>query len=427
MAQEYESLKYYDHNKYIDPFTCNCLAIEYFLSRVLFHTKEGEPNGSRIIYSQDSLAFRKRIEFLDNQGFDENTEVNVTTLDLPFTNYSRSTAFEPDDRQASVTAAHMLIGDYDTLTSNYLKAMSVKSTFEGTAWFGRFDDAQMAFTRLQWEQNPKGPIWIVTPVNWYGVNLLIPSFITIEDLQFDPDFKEEAMLETLRLIPVKYKFTVRSYQVHYEKYDSVSLPLRFGDKYKIKDNMEYGTVPLTEKVTLNFMSFKEFVEDGDKDISASAGNIQELENIAYVKPGLEGTTVDSKSFIQDVVGSYFKDGSQVEMSACKIAGATSTSLRIALKVKPADQPHFDYIKILTPGHEDIIIDDCKTTGCVIPNLENNSEYHITVLVYGKDGSIKTIRLTGTTLDSDTNEAPQVQATTAAKKKYPKLIGYEFNS
>ena len=193
-----------------------------------------------------------------------------------------------------------------------------------------------------------------------------------------------------------------------------------------KENVEYGTAVLTEKVTLDFMTFKEFT-DQTTDKAIASTNEAEASNLAYIKPGLGGLEkVDfSKQLMTDVVSSYFKDDSGVDMTVCKIGGATSTSLRVNLKIKPADQGFFDHLVIKTPGHEDVVITDCKTTGCVIEGLENNSEYHLTILVYARDGSIRTFRLTGKTLDCDTNEAPQPKATTAAKKKYPKLIGYEF--
>ena len=183
------------------------------------------------------MAFKDRIQKMDSEGFDENTLINVTSLNLPFTNYCRNKGAEPDDREASVSAAQMVIGDYDPLTFNFLKAMAIKTTFEGTMWFSNWDDAEVAYNLLHWEQNPKGPIWIYTPVNWYGVNLLIPSFITIEELDLHPDYKEAEWLETSKIVPVKYKFTVRSYEVRIDKYDKIVLPLRFGDKYDEKENV----------------------------------------------------------------------------------------------------------------------------------------------------------------------------------------------
>lgn len=428
MAQEYEGKRYFNRDKlkYIDPYECNCLAIEYFLSRVIFHDKDGKPDGTRIIYAQDDMAWKERIQKMDSEGFDENTKVNVTTLNLPFSNYWRNKGAEPDDREASVTAAQMVIGDYDPLTFNFLKAMAIKTTFEGSLWFSNWDDAEVAYNLLHWEQNPKGPVWIYTPVKWYGVHLLIPSFITIDDLQLHPNYKESEWLETSKIIPINFKFTVRSYEVQVDKYDDIALPLRFGDKYKEKENVDFGTAVLTEKVTLDFMTFKEFT-DTETDKTIASTDEQEASNLAYVKPGLGGLEqIDfDQQLMTDVVSSYFKDDAGVDMTVCKIGGATSTSLKVNLKVKPADQGFFDHIIVKTPGHKDVEITDCKTTGCVIEGLENNSEYHLTILVYAKDGSIKTFRLTGKTLDCETNEAPQPKATTAAKKKYPKLIGYEF--
>ena len=121
MAQEYESKRYFNRDKlkYIDPYECNCLAIEYFLSKAIFHDKDGNPDGTRIIYAQDEMAFKDRIQKMDSEGFDENTLINVTSLNLPFTNYCRNKGAEPDDREASVSAAQMVIGDYDPLTFNF--------------------------------------------------------------------------------------------------------------------------------------------------------------------------------------------------------------------------------------------------------------------------------------------------------------------
>ena len=83
--------------------------------------------------------------------------------------------------------------------------------------------------------------------------------------------------------------------------------------------------------------------------------------------------------------------------------------------------------ISIPGQDDIIIEDCKVSRIEIPNLENNSEYHLTILVYGKYGGVTTIRISGTTKDSPENKAPDASAESPIKKKYPRLKGYEWNS
>ncbi len=426
MAREYEATKYFKNPRFINPHYCNKLAIENLLLSSIFVKEDGTKDTTRVFYSPDNICFRKRLENVANEGYDENTQINITTLDLPFANYWQSSNWEGDDRPNALTAAQMLIGHYDHLTYNYLKAMAVKSIYTGTLWFSRDDEARIAYQILQWEQNPTGPTWQYTPLEWYGVHLLIPSNITFEKIEFNPEFDESKWLESSRIIPVTFEATVRTYTIQYEDNHSRELPFRFDGIHKDKPNLNYGEAILAESVQLDFLATKEFIAPSYKQ-NIDYKDLKEAERLAKIKPGLEGTHIpdSTTNLITDLLSSYFSSDNSVALNACKIVNATETSLQLQIKVKPADMEFFSHLTIQIPGHDIITIKDCKTEGYLIENLHNNSEYHLTIMVYAINGPIRTIKLTGKTLESITNEAPTLSATTPTTKRYPKLEGFEF--
>jgi hypothetical protein len=185
MATEYQSSKYYPREVFVDIHQVACLSMEQFLSDVAF-----KKDTTRVVYSTEDICFRKRVELMDlKNGFDESS-VNITNLNLPFASYYQSEGWTEDDRIASQQATEMVIGYYDRQTFTNLKCMAVKATYDTTAFFSRFDDARLFYELMMWEKNPYHPIWMYGCVEWYGVQLLVPAFTTIEKIELNPGYKE---------------------------------------------------------------------------------------------------------------------------------------------------------------------------------------------------------------------------------------------
>lgn len=423
MAQEFEASTYYNKSGWINPHLYNKLAIESFLENTLFVDKTSD--SSRIIYSQDSIVFRKRIESLAN-GFDESTQVSLNTLDLPFASFYQTHIYEPDDREQSVTSTSMFEGYYDTETFNTLKFLAQKATYSVKLFYSRMDDAMQAHQILLWEQNPKSPILRYNLAPWYGINVIIPSNLTIENIDFNPSFNETKWLEQARIIPITFDIVVRTYSIMIEDNQSVPLPFKqrglHSENYN--KNVVYGDRPLTEKVTLNLLASKGFAPTQPKNQLAST-SIKELINYSLIDNHLKNNLQQENHLSTDIIGSFYKESTGVSYNVCKLISKSPTSLQLNLKVKPADMKYFAKLEILIPGRETITITDCKTTGCLIEDLENNSEYNIVLLTYSVTGEIDTLKLKGRTLDSPTNEAPNSEAESNIDKKYPDILGFTW--
>jgi hypothetical protein len=433
MATEYEAKTYYDHSNIIDPHQCCSLAVEQFLADTVL-----KKDKTRIVYSTDDMCFRKRIENLDKKGFDEKTfspNVILTSLDLPFASYYQSSNWEPDDRDYSVRADQMVVGQYDTVTYNYLRSKAVKSTYSIKLFFSRDDDAREAYQALGWEQKPDQPIWMYSTVKWYGAYLLIPCFFTIDKIEYNPGYKESDWLEKSRIIVINVEGTMRSYEILNLNAGGSDLPYKFQDLYKHAYH-DFGESVLTEKVQLNFMAEKQYVNSSKTsssvltDLSDSAKVEDYISDLA--KSSLDDVTDYSDNYIKDglttdVLSSYFNEKTDVTLNALKIneEATTSDTLVLNVKIKPADVKFFQKMVIVIPGHDDITITDANTNIIKITGLEARSEYHLTILLFSNRGNISTLRITGTTKESVENQAPNPNETTAAKKKYPRLIGYTF--
>ena len=74
-------------------------------------------------------------------------------------------------------------------------------------------------------------------------------------------------------------------------------------------------------------------------------------------------------------------------------------------VKPACFKYFDRLVFSIPAKEDVVITDCKARTAVFPGLVQNSEYKVTVMAYGTDGSIKTYFLTIVTPEDGNDASP----------------------
>jgi|LSPZ01.1.fsa_nt_gi hypothetical protein len=439
MGTEYLQEKFYKDTQrlFVSPHEASKIALEHFLSEVVF-----KKDKSRIIYSTDDICFRKRIEQLDLvNGWKPETLANIVSLQLPFASYHQETNFEEDDRVSSVQANQMVLGHYEEALNAYLKAMAVLGKYKAICWFGRDDDARLAYQLLQWEQYPKSPIWLYTAVNWCGVTLLMPCFTTIDKIEFNPNYKESDWLEKSRIIPINIDFSVRAYTIRVPKIEineneETILPLKFKGLYGEYPSPGMEEVVLTEKVVLDFGLEKGWFETAYSNWNPNSivTRIDDTSQLSWeltshpFEPNPKDTEYVKNGETEDILKGYLNEKSLLKINQFSINENLSTSNKLVLEVYVTQQtlPYFSFLKLIIPGRQDIIIDhliegEGVLTQIDITDLHPASEYHIIGLFSTTDGNSQMIRLTGITKDSPDNKAPTIEK----KKKYPQIIGRAF--
>jgi hypothetical protein len=210
--------------------------MEFLISSLLY-----KQDFSRVVYSKDDICFRRRVETL-GKGDLAGGEYNHVSLDLPFTSYSQTGNYEPDDRASSMNAAAAIVGHMQPDSGVIVKNMPVKIKYSMTSFFARRDDVNIASQLLYWESNPKFPLYYIVHHTIAGYPIDIPVFMTIEQTEMNTDYQEKNWLQQSKIFPLKTDVTIRTYQTLIESIDpNVMLPLRFQGLYGYNDSEIYFT------------------------------------------------------------------------------------------------------------------------------------------------------------------------------------------
>ena len=148
-------------------------------------------------------------------------------LDLPFATYSQVGDVEPDDRPAAVNAGESVDGVYFADEDRLMRSLAVMIKYKVVCFFSRRDDVQVAQQLTMWEQEPKSPIWLYSNVIWRNMKIDIPTFITVDNINTNPDYKETDWLTKNKIFPMEIELTVRTYQLLINMLINIQLPYRF--------------------------------------------------------------------------------------------------------------------------------------------------------------------------------------------------------
>jgi len=406
MAQEFTQSFFFDQSTYSDTYNAAKIPLEYFLAETLLRG-----DLSRIAWTSTDMAFRRRMELNDTEnGVNFTSEYKPTSLGFPFLSYwyTPGEFWEPDDRPASQSAAMMTRGLWEQGLPTYMRAMAVKTTFEATAYYDSDQDARVAYNKLLWETNPKGPIQFASSVSWRNVEVAVPSFFTIETPSFNPEYKEGDWLKKQRIFPVAMKITLRTYAIHYPH----QLSLKTG---KYPEIATYGTgiatdvdhqLSITERVLLAFAEEKAWID------SATTGNADPITDLSGAPETLADALIPSQPItdssgnvlLGDIAQAYFEATRDITINEVLIdpASITPTSFTINWVIRQADISFVSKITIAVPGRDPIVITDMATTSYTVTDLYNYSDYGVVIMFYSANGSIKDVHLSVKTLPEPGN-------------------------
>lgn len=410
----YQSLRDKD---FIDTnFMCK-LGMEFFLSILLF-----KGDVSRVIYSKEDIAFRRRIEMLGN-GDVENSKLNYVNLNLPYAIYSQTSGIEEDDRGATQNASQIVKGVVDPNTGIVVKGAAVKTSYSSTVFFSSRADVNIATQLLYWDKTPHAPLYFIVENDICGSKVDIPVFITLDEIDSDVEYNEKDWLKNSKIFPMKLKFTIRSYQTLIEDIDGfIKLPLRFSKIYAYNDEK----VVFTQKTSLiwsnaKFNSHNHIISIDDENKLSKGVEDEKAEEekeedgsvksicIPKLKFNVDGTAdlgdvnlansgkteqVKLDNTVADVIEGYFE-----EDTSCKFLEfhqvddeTTENEVTIEWKLEPNDELYFKSLTIFIPGLYNTNIDTAKTTKFKFENLHPGSEYNCSLILYANNSTKSTYLL-----------------------------------
>ena len=423
MAEEFIQKNYFNSTniKFVDVHRSNKVSIEAWLSKLIFHD-----DLSRIIYSAQDIAFRKRIESLD-YGKDEEAPLKPEMLNLPFASFCMVGDPEPDDRYASVNATESVTGLYYEQEDRLMRTTAIKTKYKVILYFSRQDDVRMAYQLLFQEMIPKHPIWMYNSVKWRNINVNLPTFVTLESITTNPEYKERDWLTHNRIFPIEVELTSRSYMLTINNVDKIiQLPMRFASYKDEFEEDEYVEV-LTEEVVLEWAA-KKWGIDIDKSEINEENPEYKLYSPYFVHHEMSESEIAESvalpnKYMTDSIRAYWQEDTTCTLSKYMYDEVRSTpeTARIAFKVKPSMFKYFDHMELYIPTKPPVTITDCHQTEAYFGGLYPNSEYKMTITLYSLDNTLQRYYLSFKTKNSEKNEAPQP----AKINTYPGLIGMEL--
>lgn len=404
ISSYYQSLR--DKNFIDTNFMCK-LGMEFFFSELLF-----KGDLSRVLYSKEDIAFRRRIETV-GRGDIKGKKLSYMTLDLPFAIYSQESGITEDDRGSTQNAGQIVRGQIDPDTGIVTKAAAVKVNYESTVFFSNLDDVNIATQLLYFEKTPKAPLYFVVESDICGTPLDIPVFISLDEINFEPQYSAQtkAFLTEAKIIPIKLNFTIRTYQVLIEDVEKrIKLPLRFSGIYAYNDQ----EIVFTQKTSLIWANSKfggihdhvlSFDQDGriiDKVIDMTSLSdtipsqvikIEGDETLIKNETEQEVILLNNGNFkqeklddiIADTISGYFNESRDCTLLEFHQNDDKSTEESIAIdyQVKPEELQNFSKINFYIPGVCNFEISDPDNTQAIIKDLYPGSTYTCTIILYSK--------------------------------------------
>lgn len=344
MVVETLAKQFYKHDAYVASRYALYIALERWLAGVVFRS-----DSTRIFLASDDYAFRRRFELTDtSQAYDQ---VQASSLQFPFANYwPGNDGWKPDTREAANTAALVVSGISDR--TRMLRAMAVTSDITCTFYFDREDDARLAYEFLLWKSFREQ--FMYTTVQWKDEILNLPLNIKIQDLTFNPSYKESDWLKEQRIFTIQARLELRSHIPQPPEQPVYSSDI------SVSDDEKYT---LTEQVILEMLSETKI--------------LNELE-----------------------IDTLFNQNPTILVNQFGVASLTYNMARISWSI---ETPDYESVTLLVTGRDPVLITDPLITEHTFRKLEENSTYVVTLQVRDKKGASKVVSLKLTTPLSPASE------------------------
>lgn len=411
--------QYYKHISYANVYYRVYQRLEEWLYKNIFRN-----DSSRVFLASDEYAFRRRFELVDPS--DRYEDVEASALQFPFANYwPQNSGWQPDQRLAANTAALVYLGIYEGNTK--IRASSVVMDIPVKFYYDREDDARMCYEMLFFKTFNEH--FNSTTVSYAGNTLEIPVNIRIENLQFNPQFKESDWLKQNRIFVVTATFKVRSYIIFppnqpdytedenseysdgYHIYSTTEdVILNFSSNFNWKFETYCGTLPKPEDAKVGVVYVDSKLPEEDYDINES---FPPFSPKTYIWDGVEKFIPYNPSKMD--TSSIREDGSVIESNIFiegleKIASYFSATLRwipvdkdgVEIEyTKKEEEPNKPYIiktELVLNGVKSPIEIESGSNEYTLTDLTPNTLYEGYLCFYLSNGYSKKIEVTFNTIE-----------------------------
>lgn len=338
---EIKASQYYIYRSYVSTYYYVYMRLEEWLKEIIFRNDE-----SRTFLASDEYAFRRRFELTDTSK--SYNDVEASSLQFPFANYwPLNTGWQPDTRVVANPAALVYKGVYEGDTK--IRAASVALPISITFYYDREDDARMAYEKLLFYTYNEHYYDINVP--YAGNTLGIPFILRVNNLRFNPTFNEKDWLNKNRIFTISVEFDIRTYvlyppeQPDYDVDVDANGLLSTGNEY----DDGYGSYYIVNEVILNLTN------KGDSIVSTIKVN-----------------------------GTYEEDS--ILLNRLSIDNIDSISATINWEIE--DPSKLSKIEIQLNNSPFLVELDPSATQYILEDLNENSEYEVSISFYSVSGTTK---------------------------------------
>ncbi len=230
--------KYYKTDRFPNTHYIMMMAIEKYFGLEIF-----KGDSSRVFYASPEYTFRRRLDMLN-----ANAAQDIHSIDVPFMSYYRKTNWVVDRPRKGIESPGVAL-DGVSVNNTPIRFMNVSSTFTMFMIFGRDDEAQIAYETLLWMKHPSAKQFTQPGLAYKDQRLDLPVQLWVNDINFNPQFKETDWLKKNRMITIQADFTIKSV---------ILAPIAQGEKSTLFETLQDPTESfyITKEAYLDYFSSK---------------------------------------------------------------------------------------------------------------------------------------------------------------------------
>lgn len=399
---EVQAKQFYVHHSHVPGYYYLYKALEKWLADRLLRQ-----DTSRVFCASPTYAFRRRFELTDtSRNF---KDIGVTSLDFPFISYWPSNSgWTHEERIAANPAALIYTGIYEGNTK--IRAAAGNINIPITLYYDRDSDSRLAYEKLYFYTYNEH--YYETDAIYANQTLKLPMVITLNNLQYNPQYTEADWLRQNRIFPITVNINLRSYIIYPPNQPRYDLSVNSAGLLVDKDGNLVN--PDGEYLTGLENAEDEGLFYGYYDDGSPAYWLTE-EAILNMKDW-DGLTLDQVR----VNGSI--EESNIEINLLAIEDVTKNGFTLRWEINNLDQ--VEKMEFRYKGMDYIEVDPALGV-YEVTGLEPDSTYNLYINIYSKDGSIKRLGRTVNTESSDTTIIGDKVSTEGSDAPSNSLVGLSW--
>lgn len=269
--------KYYNTGRFPNTQYIMMMAIEEYFGMEIF-----KGDSSRVFYASPEYTFRRRLDMLN-----ANAAQDIHSIDVPFMSYYRKTNWIVDRARKGIESPGVALAGITTEDGLPIRFMNTSASFTLYMIFGRDDEAQIAYETLLWMKHPSAKSFTQPGLAYKDHRLDLPVQLWIDNVTFNPQFKETDWLKKNRMITIQADFSMKSV---------IIAPIAQGSKSTLFETTTepYSSFYITKEAYLDYFSSKNYPLPDEAHMELAI--IGEFNNDPTLGAIVNKTAVTSDSF-----------------------------------------------------------------------------------------------------------------------------------